>query len=352
MLIFLGMSRRRWLPALLCLGLAWSSPSPEKRYFRFRMYHNPPKPTCALLPVQSRKLEKPAREMFNQAFAKEAVKLDCKVTPLPEDIRLDTFGQLPPEALPELKERRHIDLIVQTRLEQAVDRNALYAEIIDTRSGAIKASFNQDCQCQLGELFLWMVPEAVRRLGFAMHVRPPTCPLSMALIPAPVKAGEPDSTGKAWGPGAFCVDLYEFPNTSGVGPVSGMSWKEAEGLCKSKGKRLCNEEEWKLACGGWDRLTYPYGEKYDKRMCNTESETIQLSGGHSACESPFGVFDLSGNLYEWTSSPWNSKVKDKVVHGGNWNAGPNNSRCQDRFAQPPDSPSPAIGVRCCSEPQR
>lgn len=351
MLRFLGMLRIA--PAiLLCLSFLGSAPAPEKRYFRFSMYRNPPKPTCALLPVQSRKLERPAREMFNQALRKEAAKLDCKVVPLPDGVRLDTFGQVPPEALPDMKERLHIDLLVQTRLEQAVERNALYAEVIDTRSGAVKGSFNQDCQCQLGELFLWMIPEAVRRLNFSMHVRPPVCPISMALIPAPVKPGEPDSTEGAWGPGAFCIDLYEYPNEAGAPPIAEKTWKEAAATCKQEGKRLCREDEWKFACGGWDHFAFPYGAKYEKRMCNTESQTIQLSGGHSTCQSPFGVFDLSGNLYEWTASPWNAKVKDKVVRGGNWNGGEANSGCQDRFAQPASDASPAIGFRCCSEPQR
>jgi hypothetical protein len=341
------------LPACLCAALAWAAPTPEsKRDFRFRMYKNPSKPTIAILPVQSKKLERPARQMFNQVLVKESGKLECKIVPFPEGIALDSFGQLPPQSLPELKERHHIDLVLQSRLEQAGERNALYAEIVDTRSGGIRASFNQDCQCQLGELFLWMIPEAVRRLNFAMHVRPPKCPLSMALIPAPVKAGEPDSTGKAWGPGAYCIDLFEYPNDPGTGPVSDMNYKKAEGLCKAEGKRLCSEDEWQLACGGWDRLTYPYGQQYQKHMCNTESQTIHLSGGHPTCKSPFGVFDLAGNLYEWTSTPWSAKLKDKVVRGGNWNSGSENSGCLIRFAQPANVSSPAIGVRCCAEPQR
>jgi len=128
------------------------------------------------------------------------------------------------------------------------------------------------------------------------------------------------------------------------------SWHGADSLCAERGKRLCTEAEWELACGGWKGTAYPYGNRYDVARCNTESATIQLSGGEEECRSPFGAYDMSGNVFEWTASDWSARYREKVVKGGNWSAGAGNSTCQARFGQPASTLSQAIGFRCCGSP--
>jgi formylglycine-generating enzyme required for sulfatase activity len=59
-----------------------------------------------------------------------------------------------------------------------------------------------------------------------------------------------------------------------------------------------------------------------------------------------------GNVYEWTASDWSARFDDNVVKGGNWNAGPENSRCGTRFGQPAAEGSRAIGFRCCANESR
>lgn len=333
--------------ALLANALTEASAEPDRR---FRMYRNPTKPKMVILPVESRRLEKPARQLFNQAMEKEARKLkDIRVVAWPEALALDSLGQLPSGALTLLNEKYKIDLVLQSKLEHTPERNVLFAEIIDTRNGDIRSDFRQECHCPVGELIFWMVPESLRRLTTAPRLKALRCAPGMAAIPAPVSPGstEPDSSGTSWGPSGFCMDLYEFPNENAGEPVVDKTWNEAEALCGKQGKRLCTEGEWELACSGWKEFPFPYGAEYDRGTCNTQSQTIQLSGGNPGCRSPFGVFDLSGNVYEWTSSNWSSKYEEKVVRGGNWNSGAENSGCKARFGQSSATPSKAIGFRCC-----
>jgi formylglycine-generating enzyme required for sulfatase activity len=143
------------------------------------------------------------------------------------------------------------------------------------------------------------------------------------------------------------MDVYEYPNEPAGEPLVGKTWSEADSLCAGGGKRLCTEAEWELACGGWKGGVYPYGNLYDGARCNTESVTIRLSGGDEGCRSPFGIYDMSGNVYEWTASEWSPRYREKVVKGGNWSAGSEHATCQARFGHPAATASQAIGFRCC-----
>ena len=57
----------------------------------------------------------------------------------------------------------------------------------------------------------------------------------------------------------YCMDRFEFPNKLGENPMIVVSYNEATALCKSNGKRLCNETEWTFACEGEEAMPYPYG---------------------------------------------------------------------------------------------
>lgn len=342
----------RSLCALLTAAFLLAPPVSSETERRFRMYRNPPRPKLVVLPVASR-LDQPDKERFDQALSKQARKLKgYRVLSLPPGLVFDSLGQLPRGGLALLREKHGVDLVLQTVIEPGPGKNVLYAEVIDTRSGGTRADFRQECEGSMDELISASVPESLKRLTGSPRLRGMRCQEGMAIIPAPASTGstgspKPDSAGEAWGPGAFCMDHYEFPNRPSGEPMVEKTWQEAEALCGKEGKRLCSEAEWELACGGDQGRVYPYGEGYQASQCNTQSLTIQLSGGNPDCRSPFGVYDLSGNVYEWTSSKWSAKYGDKVVKGGNWNAGAENSSCSARFGQPPASISKAIGFRCC-----
>src|SRR3990167_11182773 len=117
-------------------------------------------------------------------------------------------------------------------------------------------------------------------------------------------------------------------------PMSDVSYMEAESYCKSMGKRLPTEEEWEKAARGSDGRIWPWGNEFGGGMANTieSKENGAVQGGSFTDDvSPYGVYDMAGNLMKWTSSWYEaypgSKLERpqfgkgyKVMKGGTWSA--------------------------------
>ncbi len=120
---------------------------------------------------------------------------------------------------------------------------------------------------------------------------------------------------------------------SGVVPQGYISKNEAEAACKASKKRLCTGDEWQLACRGKKPTTFPYGDERKPGYCNDSGRaplaslhpelpgdevyasheamndprinrapnTVAPSGQFAKCKNGFGVFDMVGNLHEWTA---------------------------------------------------
>jgi len=141
----------------------------------------------------------------------------------------------------------------------------------------------------------------------------------------------------------FCIDVYEYPNRSGQVPQMNVSWDKAKELCQKQGKRLCTEAEWEKACRGKEGLRWPYGNVFDDNLCNSEStagaaRALAVSGKFSRCLSPYEVFDMSGNVAEWT--------EEKVVKGGSFLNSDYGVRCAARKLKV--SVASEMGFRCCA----
>jgi len=96
-------------------------------------------------------------------------------------------------------------------------------------------------------------------------------------------------------------------------PVVGISWFEARAYCAWLSAqtgwqvRLPTEAEWEAAARGKTGREYAYGDKYDVSRCNTFETHIRRTtpiGVFPGGRTPEGIDDLSGNVWEWTSTIW------------------------------------------------
>jgi sulfatase modifying factor 1 len=192
----------------------------------------------------------------------------------------------------------------------------------------------------------------------------PTPPPGMIWIPAgTLRAGTPRNSvprvadeempGTLTHLDGFYIDALPYPNETGSIPTLNVSRDEAEQMCEAKGKRLCSELEWERACKGASNSTYEYGNDYAQDKCGTgvviEEAAHRPTGDHVACKSDFGVREMHGGPWEWTSSAWGRGQKEDlgVLRGGNALAGELVGRCANAIGRAPTTKSPTMGFRCC-----
>ncbi len=154
--------------------------------------------------------------------------------------------------------------------------------------------------------------------------------------------------------GRYCVDRYEASlivvdtgklhspfellkegqrvravSRSGVHPQAHISQEQAASACEEAGKRLCTRDEWVTACKGRVPTLYPYGQRHRPGYCNDAGVsplgilsgkhktyddrtmndrrlnqvpgTLARTGTYHRCQNEYGIFDMSGNLHEWTA---------------------------------------------------
>jgi len=156
-------------------------------------------------------------------------------------------------------------------------------------------------------------------------------------------------------------------------PVVGISWYEAEAyanwLSERTGYRyrLPTEAEWEKAARGSDGFKYPWGEDFDKNLCNSYVSGLNRTspvGIFPKGKSHYGCFDMAGNVWEWCSDSYDdnyyadspdrnprgpSSGADRVGRGGGWNDGAGDCGSAIRNRGDPRDRVPDLGFRLLQE---
>ena len=144
-----------------------------------------------------------------------------------------------------------------------------------------------------------------------------------------------------------CVDAYEYPNQPDATPKDMVSQEEAARICANEGKHLCTIDEWQAACRGKDGFKFSYGNSYKQSKCNTNTKATKRSGRKTQCRSWYGMYDMNGNLWEWTASTSKQHPDKFLVAGGAWNTNNESSCSVSKFSFYPQNQYPSVGFRCC-----
>ena len=188
-----------------------------------------------------------------------------------------------------------------------------------------------------------------------------------------------DGSTEPW-PATTVLDLtkhYRAVSKPGVVPQAYISGSQALEACRAAGKRLCEAAEWRLACAGNEGTIYPYGPAHADKRCNdygsapmyvfypivTQSwakvtntdmndprlnlleNTVAKTGEHKDCVNDYGLYDMVGNLHEWTADP------NGTFQGGYYlDTLINGEGCAYRTtAHDFDYHDYSTGFRCCSD---
>jgi serine/threonine-protein kinase len=149
-------------------------------------------------------------------------------------------------------------------------------------------------------------------------------------------------------------------------PVTFIAWADAHAYCVHVGLRLPTEQEWERAARGDDARLWPWGHVWDGDNLNSlERGATDPSpvGSYPQGASPFGVLDLAGNVWEWTSSSYLTEAQQaapdagvaqvfeghRVLRGGSWRTMAPGTQTTYRKPAPLDYWRDTTGFRCAGD---
>jgi formylglycine-generating enzyme required for sulfatase activity len=142
-------------------------------------------------------------------------------------------------------------------------------------------------------------------------------------------------------------------------PISCIDHARAEAFCAWAGKRLPTEREWEYAARGPEGRLYPWGPESPRpnlaNWNNLVGDTTPVGDYPGGATPDTGVFDLAGNVWEWTASEWcDSYAPDAACQPGNYIARGGSfgsttiNWVRSSWRDPMSDGSNRFGVRCAA----
>ena len=179
---------------------------------------------------------------------------------------------------------------------------------------------------------------------------------------------------------SFYIDLYEvtqeeYEKIMGKNPsffkkkyhpVEQVTWNNADKYCRTIKKRLPTEAEWEYAARDKAAYNYPWGDEIGRNNancmgCGSQWDNVKTAPVGSFNPNSFGIYDMAGNVWEWTSDWYATDYykkspkedpkgppngKEKVLRGGSWSSMPHTLRVTNRLRSYPNNERNYRGFRC------
>jgi hypothetical protein len=144
--------------------------------------------------------------------------------------------------------------------------------------------------------------------------------------------------------------LKEFIPGKENHPVVNMTWHDAVAFCEWAGKSLPTAAQWDKAARGTDGRIYPWGNQWDATRCNTSGQGTTPVDQYPNGVSPYGCYDMAGNVDEWCQDWFAEERHQRVLRGGSWNLSRWSTRCDTCGGLVPSACVNHVGFRATASP--